>query len=392
MGKMGFVTTYPSLSFLALSTVVILSTIFIIDEVSKTSSEWYWDNNPNEGRCEETDGNEANFLREPANAVSNVVFMLVGLYAFLCSIYDFRHFRSRSFPLVPPGIEGAESEPKGGISDSPILSIAFAFSMVFGGYGSFYYHACSGCSRGGQLDIWSVFVLCNAVAFLLIVFTYLGLAVRLAGGGVTGRLACKIFCLVAWAWTSWITQYWRDPPIWQGSWQKMYRLMLMFLGLTAGVALVLVFILIRLKVRSTYHVFVPGAVACVVLGVGAWFPEEINEDCIDVFGGEFGEGRESFFQLHALWHSMLALCMLSMYMYVRGLAVTSLTLDRAMGKGALTLLDFHLMRETRVEGEGVGMGWEERGGAMPRIGGGFELGEVNLEERILFGTGEGESI
>ena len=72
-----------------------------------------------------------------------------------------------------------------------------------------------------------------------------------------------------------------------------------------------------MKVKSSYHVFVPGAVA-VVMGVGAWFPEEINEECIDVFGGEFGEGRESFFQLHALWHSMLALTMLSMYMLLGG--------------------------------------------------------------------------
>ena len=75
----------------------------------------------------------------------------------------------------------------------------------------------------------------------------------------------------------------------------MYRAMLIFLGGTAAAAFILLFILIVLGVKTQALVFVPGAVATVVMGIGAWFPEEFNEDCIDIFGGEFGEGRESFF-------------------------------------------------------------------------------------------------
>ena len=181
--------------------------------------------------AEETREQQANFLQEPANAVSNVVFMLVGVYAFLCAVYDFRHFRRRSFPVLKAG-----GRQQGGLADSPVLSLAYAFSMAFGGYGSFIYHACSNCSEGGQLDIWSIFVLCGAVVWLLLVFSYLGLCCGTYMEGRRGRCAAQAICLALWSWTSWVTQDWNEPPIWQGSWQKMYRLMMISLGCVAGVS------------------------------------------------------------------------------------------------------------------------------------------------------------
>jgi hypothetical protein len=67
----------------------------------------------------------------------------------------------------------------------------------------------------------------------------------------------------------------------------MYRLLILFLGSVAAVSLSFVCALICRGVKSTYHVFVPGAIATVTMGVGAWFPEEINEDCV----GENGRGE-----------------------------------------------------------------------------------------------------
>lgn len=59
-------------------------------------------------------------------------------------------------------------------------------------------------------------------------------------------------------------------------------------------AFLLLGLLIFLKVKTQWIVFVPASIASVTMGVGAWFPEEFNEDCVDVFGGEFGEGRQRY--------------------------------------------------------------------------------------------------
>ncbi|GMH93446.1 hypothetical protein TrVE_jg488 [Triparma verrucosa] len=381
MSALQLLLAYPSLSFVLFCAVAIVGGAFIVDEVSKQSDDWYWDNDPNEGRCEETEGNEANFLREPANAVSNTVFITVGIYAFMASIYDLRHFRKRSMPLLPKS-----EDENGGMVHHPLVSLAFGVSLFFGGYGSFYYHACSGCSEGGQLDIWSIFVMCIAVAFLLVIWSYGQLV--LSGRPSWGKNLWSVVIVATWGGLCWYCKDWRDPPLWQGSWEAMYRAMLIFLGGTAAAAFILLFILIVLGVKTQALVFVPGAVASVVMGIGAWFPEEFNEDCIDIFGGEFGEGRESFFQLHALWHSMLALCMLSLYMFVRGLAVEKATLDKCVGKDGLSVMDFHLLREVRKED---GHGWAERSNSSSSngsnirdgVGSGLELGGVDLDENML---------
>jgi hypothetical protein len=396
-------TTYPSLIFVALCAVTIVGGAFIIDEISKSTREWYWPNDPNSSRCEETDGNEANFLREPANAVSNAVFMLVGIYAFLCGIYDFRHFRGKpTFPLVPLRERQVNpSNAKGGLVNYPLVSVAFGVSMFFGGYGSFYYHACSGCAKGGQLDIWSIFVMVAAVAVLLNVFSIgnflsgvLCSNSAFSGRNLGGKL-WTVLCFCSWGAICLYCENWREPPIWQGSWEKMYQMLIYFLGLVAGVQFCFLLMLLCRGVKCTYHVFIPGAVAAVTMGVGAWFPEEINEECVDLFGGEFGEGRESFFQLHALWHAMLALCMLSLYMFVRGLAVEQETLDASLGNGRQNLFGFHFLKEIpspRSQSFEERVKTASRGGSVSRNsnsssrndeGVGLELGHIELQERML---------
>lgn len=82
---------------------------------------------------------------------------------------------------------------------------------------------------------------------------------------------------------------------------------------------------------------------------------------------------------------MLALCMLSLYMFIRGLAVEQITLDKCVGKDGLKVIDFHLLREVRGEGE-----WAERMTSVVRTrgggsgsGSGLELGGVDLDENML---------
>ena len=85
---------------------------------------------------------------------------------------------------------------------------------------------------------------------------------------------------------------------------------------------------------------------------------------------------------------MLALCMLSLYMFVRGLAVEKATLDKCVGKDGLSVMDFHLLREVRKED---GHGWAERSNSSSSngsnirdgVGSGLELGGVDLGENML---------
>jgi hypothetical protein len=78
---------------------------------------------------------------------------------------------------------------------------------------------------------------------------------------------------------------------------------------------------------------------------------------------------------------MLALCMLSLYMFIRGLAVEQETLDAALGNGKLSIVKFHFLKEIpspRSES------FEERSGKERSDSGvGLELGQIELEERML---------
>lgn len=151
----------------------------------------------------------------------------------------------------------------------------------------------SGCAEGGQYDIWSIFVMVSAVGVLLVMFSVgnfvsgLLCSCNTFSGKSIGSKLWAIFCFFAWGGICWFCKNWREPPIWQGDWQAMYRLLILFLGSVAAVSLSFVCALICRGVKSTYHVFVPGAIATVTMGVGAWFPEEINEDCV----GENGRGE-----------------------------------------------------------------------------------------------------
>jgi len=65
---------YPTFIIWALLTVSVIVSFFIIDEVSKKTTEPFWINDSTwmMTRCESLTGKESHFLREPSNAMSNL--------------------------------------------------------------------------------------------------------------------------------------------------------------------------------------------------------------------------------------------------------------------------------------------------------------------------------
>jgi hypothetical protein len=132
--------THPTVTFVIASTVLAVVGLCTFDQA--TSNEPYWDNATSHARCEETRGKENHFLREPSNALSNLVFMCVGLYCAGCGFYDFRHFRK--FTTMQAEGVNDYTPVNGGIAMQPLLSFAFGCSVFLGGVGSFYYHVSFG--------------------------------------------------------------------------------------------------------------------------------------------------------------------------------------------------------------------------------------------------------
>ena len=89
---------------LAVATVMVitLTTILIVNkcETLKNSTvKNVWPNRAGDTRCEKA--NDSDFLREPANALSTLVFVLVGVYAIAASIWDHRYVPLQCKKLAP---------------------------------------------------------------------------------------------------------------------------------------------------------------------------------------------------------------------------------------------------------------------------------------------------
>jgi hypothetical protein len=359
----------------------------VIYDQATAGGEPYWNTRTSHSRCEETRGNENNFLRERANALSNLVFMNVGVYCIACATYDARHIWLRRAPpraitsAIASGDVAAEAPAShpgsiaGGIAQQPLLSVAYGVSIFLGGYGSFVYHASAGSPFGGQLDIWSIFVMCNAVVFLMVGFTFISLAARSLPNGA-GPKVNTVASLLLVSFTVFADDYcweWYEH-FWQGSWDAMYALLMKFLGGMVVIYLLLIFTLCVLKIKHRIWPFVVLSALTLVAGVLVWVPEEINDECPEIAE----QGATSFWQLHAIWHSMLALTLLFVFMYFRGigLEVRSAEEGGVFGLG-LSEMDFHLLWEPTVEGEPVVGGGGRRG-----LGG---KGEEWVEREVFLG-------
>jgi hypothetical protein len=96
------------------------------------------------GRCEPA--NPGDLLREPANALSSLGFVFVGLWVLLGAWRDLRTFD------VEPGATHYY------LGSFPMVEAMAGGALIFQGCGSFHMHSCAGkCEYGGFMDLAGVF-------------------------------------------------------------------------------------------------------------------------------------------------------------------------------------------------------------------------------------------
>jgi hypothetical protein len=227
----------------------------------------------------------------------------------------------------------------GGLVLHPSLQLSLSFSLYFIGYGSWLYHASSGSDLGGRLDLYGIFVICFGVFWCVAFY------------GVLGVLSCNrghdnvnaAFCWIAWFVWCIVGWYGWDTFLWMGDWHSEYFLLIGFMCCMVGSFLFLVLLVWWFKVDSSFFPFVPLSLLSLVGAVCCWVPEEFFGHCIYPFPG----GPASFFQLHGMWHAMLAMCILFIYVYVRCLGMGAEVLKTFN----MSKMDFLLLREKYVEGD-----------------------------------------
>jgi len=257
-----------------------------------------WDPNDfPDWRCE--DATREKFLREPANAMSNLIFIFVGLYALFCVAWERQQQgetqNDRKYEGVPLFVQAL-----------------FGISALFGGYGSFHYHACGGCDWGGFLDLYSIFVL--VVSYTLLGFTALLCVTNKISSNarVLSPKNVSIGVFLLWVLNFIASGFWREIYLDNLGFDKMKLLMVGVFGVLIMIWVAVAFFGWR---QAKMHqvpfygktFFVLGA-SSLVIGVLAWFPEEIRGECPNV---------PQDLQLHAVWHAFIAFSLLWPYCHVR---------------------------------------------------------------------------
>lgn len=291
-----------------------------------TSNIWY--NETSYNRCEPSLGNEDNLLREPINSLSSLSFAFIGIYIIGCAIYDYRYFAEIKSMGRPNSLR-----LNGGICLQPILSFTFGISLIIGAMGSFWYHASAGSPLGGHFDIWAIFVMCNAIIFLIILYLYLTILFNKYPKKINNYISigCTFLCtcsnIICWEW---------HKHFWLGSWDKMYVMLIHFISIVLFMFLSLVCIIYYLKIKQRIYPFIWTAVISLIFAIIVWAPEELHNQCIDLY--------IHLSPLHGLWHILLSITMLCVYMYSRSVGVD--VYDNGVGGiYELNEINYYLLKE-----------------------------------------------
>lgn len=134
------------LSFVIVST----TTMYVLDATIDSPWDVEYDEEYFGPRCEHVRPDK--FLRERANAMSNLVFCAVGVYMILAGIHDFRNGIHNCLPESFGGFYGS-------LRSRCEWSLVLGLACAFAGFGSFYFHASHGDRMGGKTDIASIYIL-----------------------------------------------------------------------------------------------------------------------------------------------------------------------------------------------------------------------------------------
>lgn len=291
--------------------VVTVATVVLLVVVDACVTS-VWTPGDRNDRCE--DSRPDRLLRQPANALSNTAFLFIGVYALLAARVDAQRTQRES--------DRAQHSFQGtGITAHPAFSVVYGISVVFTGVGSFAYHACGSCPTGGELDIASMFI---AAWTLLVLVCYCLLDMWQDSQTLPPKVKCTSdsradgnavrACMVIWVVGSGALSQWRAlflRPL--GSWMNMYFLLMAFMALIVVLVATLMCMAGRRGAGGERMVRWPYALAIVLpgaIGLCAWAPEELFEYCVS-----------SPLALHALWHVMMAVVLLALFVFLRALKV-----------------------------------------------------------------------
>jgi hypothetical protein len=350
-----FCADYCTLVTLIALTTIVTSSILILDAVSSHAESPFWPDEPMTWRCEGTGhGRAHNFLHEPANAMSNLVFSAVGGYAVLCAIYDYRFFRDRKQLHSAHSRRNSITSIQGGYILHPILSLALGFALFFIAMGSFLYHASSGTnSLFVTFDLYGIFVICFAFLFLLVLYPITSiLSHRPNLDKATAVILTALWfacCLTFWwGWDTWF---------WPG-WDYAYIMLLSFMAVMLSSLALLFGLLKYYKIHCTW-MYSAFSLLSITIAIVAWVPEELNGKCVYLTK----EGEYGWLQLHGIWHAFLAVSIFWIFAFVRSIGIQEVLKP----KFGLTRMQFLLLKEIRTgTGTGAGkkseQGWAERAG------------------------------
>lgn len=292
--------TYILLGFVVTSVTV----LYIVDETIDSPWEKSLESDFSGFRCEHVRPN--NFLRERANAMSNLVFCAVGVYMMLAAVYDHQHDGERNYSLTT----GYYGSLRSRFEWSIILGLASGFA----GFGSFYFHASHGDPMGGKTDIASIYILVFACICAITNNTVSIIrAAYFSSEKKSDKLISLVFVIL---WIASLVPLWHwRTLLFFGGWKTMKIIMVVIVSIIILIAcLGSIVANYKLNIKTHEKPFLLVALIWLLLAFFVWAPYEIFGDC-DVFYVH----PDSIFQLHALWHGAMSLAIGFFYLYFRSM-------------------------------------------------------------------------
>ena len=227
-----------------------------------------WDNG-----CEEY--LQSDFMRNPVNALSNIGFVVVGLWVSGIALEDFRFGKIRK-----PG--------ENLIVANPILSLMFSFCFTWCGVGSFLFHA-SSTRLGHHLDMVSVDT--------LILFPIPYLVVRMFKMPQTYFVVCTVFGMIAAAGVPFMR-------MWEINWGNSF----VIVPVVGSADFFLSLVSIPMPDRTPHSLFLWGsALLGMLISFGFRSIDTVSWACKPT----------SVYQGHAAWHVGASLSIFLFYLFLR---------------------------------------------------------------------------
>jgi hypothetical protein len=323
---------YRSVLLFALACTLMTGALAIANEATRGSNPWGGSLNPRDyyGCGPIAPGN---LLRQPANALSNLGFVYVGLFFLLTAWREVRH------------CSWSACDEHFTLGNFPSLIAMVGLALVFEGYGSFHMHACGGqCAVGGFMDLAGIFALIYAL-----------LLVACAGALVFGKVlsprrghkpwVLELICWLAMVFGAYLAARWDvifEQSIGYGN---MKRLMVGIFGLLFVLCGTCATLARCNGIRPNHdYVLIPLSMLSVLIAVLCWFPDNLLGYCPfggqDPMGHDIGRQAAQPLELHAAWHIFLS--------FAIGLGGLWL---RALGRKEVEqhgLLPFLLLKDTAV--------------------------------------------